>query len=144
MFVNETKYDPRFFQSLWPCRSLPMFRKKFIPTFSGSSSPSFLGGPSAYAFWSTSALWLIVPSPYWTFQLSPPGRATSFGFFKPSSGPYILRVKVKYLKCWMRQITNCTFQGREWDPILQSCLRPFEYILKQQYNRSYIIYSYYG
>jgi hypothetical protein len=32
----------------------------------------FLRGPSAYASGSTSALWLIVLSPYYTFKLSPP------------------------------------------------------------------------
>jgi hypothetical protein len=32
----------------------------------------FLWGPSPYASESTSALWLIVLSPYLTFQLSPP------------------------------------------------------------------------
>jgi hypothetical protein len=32
----------------------------------------FLCGLSAYASGSTSAGWLIVLSPYWTFQLSPP------------------------------------------------------------------------
>jgi hypothetical protein len=32
----------------------------------------YLRGPSAYAYGSTSALWLIVLSLYWTFQLSPP------------------------------------------------------------------------
>jgi hypothetical protein len=31
----------------------------------------YFWSPSAYASGSTSALWLIVPSPYWTFQLSP-------------------------------------------------------------------------
>jgi hypothetical protein len=39
----------------------------------------FLRGPSAYDSGSTSALWLIVLSPYYTVQLSPPvprGHAT--------------------------------------------------------------------
>jgi len=35
------------------------------------SSCFFLWAPSAYASGSTSALWLIVLSPYWTSQLSP-------------------------------------------------------------------------
>jgi hypothetical protein len=58
--------------------NVPVFRLFAVTGIRGNKVVSstfllllFLWGPSAYASGSTSALWLIVLSPYWTFQFSP-------------------------------------------------------------------------